>query len=185
MVGGEAAHERLERPLRSTVEGMGGKTDESRDRGRNEEDALTVFFHHGNGVLGGPEDTLHIHAHNLFPGRVIKLRDPALSPHTGVAMDTVETSVGRDRVIDHGFDAALLRDIGEDETGRLPRLAEFFLEGDASFLLIRGDDDPGAERGEMPAAGFAYARGAAGDEDDFVFQVHITSRGGRCRFQIS
>jgi hypothetical protein len=113
----------------------------------------------------------------LSHDRVVKLRDLALAPDTGVAVDAVDDVRIRSSALKStiAFTLSSSRDIGVDESAR--RVRRRGVRPRAlltAVLLVRGAMTtlraPSAAK--CRRAGLADSGGASGDENDFVLEVH-------------
>ena len=120
----------------------------------------------------GQECAVEMDRQQLLPVRERKFIHRMDDLDTSVADQDIDASEGIDRGLYRGVDLFLARDVDRDADGFRPVLAEF--RGGCIgrlFVQVR-DDDVGALAREHNSDFAADAAGRAGDERDFVLQLH-------------
>jgi hypothetical protein len=96
----------------------------------------------------------------------------------GVVVQDVQRAVVADCLVDGGFDAVGVGDVGWDGEGGAAFPGDQVCGLLAGGLVAFGDDDAGALLGEQYGGGAADAGSGAGDEGDFALQAwHFCSSG--------
>ena len=145
------------------------------------------FNHLGGGLASTQEDSREVYVndglpllqgHLLFDLAVNGLDQEAVTGDTCVVDETVEGAEVGGHAAKKLFDLGLDSDVGLVATGIDP---EVFAEADGGVdvVLIEVDDcDVGALAGEEGGKSTANAAAGAGDNDDFLLQVHDVLLGG-------
>ena len=128
-------------------------------------------FHDRDGVLGRQHRAEQVDIDQRMKILDRKLGDLLIPQQARVRVDAIQPAEMRHRQIDGGLHVRFLRHVAEMKNAVVAFIDETLGHDFPLLGLDRHGDDLGALPGEKLGAGQADAGGAAGDEDDFVFEV--------------
>jgi hypothetical protein len=128
--------------------------------------------HGAHGRAGGEEGAVHVDGHQALPVFVLEVDQRADDLDAGIADQHVEPAPSGHGGGHAGIDLRFVGDVHHHGHGGAASGVDFGRCGQAGVEREVGDADLGAFAGKLQRDFFANAAGGAGDQGDFVFELH-------------